>query len=453
MQRNTIVRVVVVILVVLLLPILLVKVGGWRNQAGRALQKEYDRIRAEGQPLTCEELDAWYERPADNAADLYVKAFDAYIEPSPALKANLPLDRESGGGLPPRGKPLPEAARQAIQEHVRSNSRSISLLHEAATHPRCRYPIDLRKGVAVELPDLTRSRKSVRLLAEHAVLLADAGDPDGAAKALAALFTVANSMENEPVIISQMSRIACAAIGLDALKWVVRRAPLNDAQLTGLADALDPFYDERAFWRGLVGSRCMWIGAWDARMGPGPAASGESFNTDAIKKHLQSAVFEDDLAYLLRIHALAIEGAKLTCEESHGKIEEAMKLAQEIPSGYLITSDKAGGDESSVLREVRLVEARDRIVALSRTAVAALAVKRYQLQNKALPDSLGQVVPRYMPAVPLDPYDGQPLRYRREADKYVVYSISKNGRDDGGVEGSDMKQEWLSGDITFAVSP
>lgn len=80
-------------------------------------------------------------------------------------------------------------------------------------------------------------------------------------------------------------------------------------------------------------------------------------------------------------------------------------------------------------------------------------MKRYRLQNGALPDSLGQVVPRYMPAVPLDPYDGQPLRYRKEADKYVVYSISENGRDDGGVEGSDMKQEWLSGDITFAVSP
>ena len=68
-----------------------------------------------------------------------------------------------------------------------------------------------------------------------------------------------------------------------------------------------------------------------------------------------------------------------------------------------------------------------------------------------MPDSLDQVVPRYMPAVPLDPYDGQPLRYRKEADKFVVYSISENGRDDGGIEGS-VKQEWLSGDITFAVS-
>ena len=57
-----------------------------------------------------------------------------------------------------------------------------------------------------------------------------------------------------------------------------------------------------------------------------------------------------------------------------------------------------------------------------------------------------------MPAVPLDPYDGQPLRYRKDADKYVVYSIAENGQVDGGIEGSDLRQEWLSGDITFAVS-
>ena len=35
-------------------------------------------------------------------------------------------------------------------------------------------------------------------------------------------------------------------------------------------------------------------------------------------------------------------------------------------------------------------------------------------------------------AVPLDPYDGQPLRYRRLADGIAVYSIGKNGVDDGG---------------------
>lgn len=435
-----------------------------RQTSGRVntLQKEYDRIRAEGQPLTFEELDAWYERPADNAVDLYVKAFDAYIEPSPELKAKLPLDKESGSGLPPRGQPLPEAARQAIQEHVRLNSRSIALLHEAATHPRCRYPINILKGDAVELPDLARARRSARLLAEQAVLLADTGDMDGAAKSLVTLYAVANSMENEPLLISQLVRVACAQIGNDALKWIVRRAPLNDAELAKLSDVLDPFCNERTFWRAFVGVRCMWIGRWDARMGPGIIATIEGTrpdvrpkaDMDSIKKYIQSALFEDDLAYTLHILDCAIEGAKLPPEESHSKIQEATKLAQEAPSDYLVTNFRWNGDsgEPDVLGIIRNTGARDRVVAGSRTAAAALAVKRYQLQNGALPDSLGQVVPRYLPAVPLDPYDGQPLRYRKEPDKFVVYSVSENGRDDGGNEGT-VREEWLNGDVTFTVSP
>ena len=460
MQRNAIVRVAVVILVVLLLPILHDKVKEWSNQAGRvnALQQEYDRIRAEGLPLTFDELDAWYERPAANAADLYVQAFDAHVDPPPELEAGLPL--ESGGGLPPRGQPLPEAARQAIQAYVQSNSRSIALLHEAATRAHCRYPIDLRKGVAAELPNLAWIRRASRLLAQHAVLLADTGDVAGAAEALAGVFALANSLQNEPVLISQLVRVACSQIGIDALKWVVNRAPFNSAQLAKLSDALDPCCNERGFWRGLVGERCMSVATWDARMGPGfdatiGALSPEfrsKVDVDGLRKHVQGALFEDDLVYMLHILDLAIQGAKLPPEEGHSKLQEAMKLVQEAPSDYLITNYNGGSGQSNVFAGIRATEARDRMVAGSRTAAAALAVKRYQLQNGALPDLLGQVVPRYMPAVPLDPYDGQPLRYRKEPVKYVVYSISKNGRDDGGVEGADMKQEWTSGDITFAVS-
>ena len=451
MKRNVIVSVGAVIAVVVLLPIL-AGVTRWVGGGG-SLQQEYDRIRAEGQPLTYEELDAWYERPADNAADLYIKAFDAHVEPSPELQARLPL--ESGGALPRRGQPLPETAHLATQEHVRLNSRSIALLHEAATRPHCRY--DLRKG-PLELPYVQRTRWSARLLAEQAVLLADTGDLEGATKSLVALFAVGNSTENEPMLLSQIVRCNCALIGLDALKWVVRWAPLNDAELAKLSDALDPFSNERTFWRGLVGERCTWIGVWDTRMGPGLGAYGPELNIDALKKHIQSALFDADLVYMLRILDIAIQGAKLPPEESHSKLQEATKLAQEAPSDYLITNWNGGGTptvvfdgESNVFAGIRFTGLRDRTVAGSRTAAAALAVKRYQLQNKALPDSLGQVVPRYMPAVPLDPYDGQPLRYRKEADKYVVYSISKNGRDDGGIEGSDMKQEWESGDITFTV--
>ena len=37
-----------------------------------------------------------------------------------------------------------------------------------------------------------------------------------------------------------------------------------------------------------------------------------------------------------------------------------------------------------------------------------------------------------LPSVPLDPLDGKPLRYHQYPEGVVVYSISTDGKDDGG---------------------
>jgi hypothetical protein len=68
-----------------------------------------------------------------------------------------------------------------------------------------------------------------------------------------------------------------------------------------------------------------------------------------------------------------------------------------------------------------------------RCAVAALAVERYRLARGAWPPDLAAVVPAFLKEVPLDPYDGRPLRYRRGADGVVVYSLGPDGADDQGA--------------------
>ncbi|HKW28409.1 MAG TPA: hypothetical protein VJT54_03670, partial [Verrucomicrobiae bacterium] len=65
--------------------------------------------------------------------------------------------------------------------------------------------------------------------------------------------------------------------------------------------------------------------------------------------------------------------------------------------------------------------------------ITAIAIKRYQIRHDQLPDSLAQLVPYFLQSVPMDYMDGQPLRYRRNADgTFLLYSIGENGKDDGG---------------------
>lgn len=72
-----------------------------------------------------------------------------------------------------------------------------------------------------------------------------------------------------------------------------------------------------------------------------------------------------------------------------------------------------------------------------------LAIRRFQLDQNRLPESLDELVPDYLPAVLMDPFSDKPLVYRRQDDRYLLYSVGQNQIDDGGVEGKDNQ----SGDL------
>ena len=50
-----------------------------------------------------------------------------------------------------------------------------------------------------------------------------------------------------------------------------------------------------------------------------------------------------------------------------------------------------------------------------------------------MPPELAALVPAFLAAVPRDPLDGQPLRYRSEpSGACLLYSVGEDGQDDGG---------------------
>ena len=64
----------------------------------------------------------------------------------------------------------------------------------------------------------------------------------------------------------------------------------------------------------------------------------------------------------------------------------------------------------------------------------ACAIERYRLEHQNPPDRLSELKPRFIPKIPVDLFDGRPLRYQAEADgSYILYSIAWNEVDDGGV--------------------
>ena len=78
-------------------------------------------------------------------------------------------------------------------------------------------------------------------------------------------------------------------------------------------------------------------------------------------------------------------------------------------------------------------------------AVAAIALKRYHDRHKRFPGSLNELVPEFVSEVPIDYMDGKPLRYRREGDQFVLWSIGPDGKDDGGACKAEATFNWMQG--------
>jgi hypothetical protein len=86
--------------------------------------------------------------------------------------------------------------------------------------------------------------------------------------------------------------------------------------------------------------------------------------------------------------------------------------------------------------------------ALLRTGIA---LERYRLKTGSMPDRLDALVPSYLPAVFSDPFDGAPLRYRRQADGSPhVWSVGGDLVDEGGLPHSDRQDK---GDLIWITRP
>ena len=84
-------------------------------------------------------------------------------------------------------------------------------------------------------------------------------------------------------------------------------------------------------------------------------------------------------------------------------------------------------------------------------ARTALAVERYRLATGRTPERLEELVPQYLDQVPLDPFDNQPIRYRRTNPGYLLYSVDADGRDHDGRERSE-KDRTAPYDLCFIVT-
>jgi hypothetical protein len=100
----------------------------------------------------------------------------------------------------------------------------------------------------------------------------------------------------------------------------------------------------------------------------------------------------------------------------------------------------------SVLEDALKNKCRESLFFSAVRLVAAIRLYYHENRNQ-LPESLNALVPKYIMEVPLDPYDGKPVRYSK--DKSLIYFVGEDTKDDGGDANMDFEgiRRLVTGDL------
>ncbi len=102
-------------------------------------------------------------------------------------------------------------------------------------------------------------------------------------------------------------------------------------------------------------------------------------------------------------------------------------------------------------RSKRTAEQRHKIItAYERLLSVEIALRCYESEQGRVPAGLEQLVPQYLPRVPLDPFNGRPVIYRPQGTNWLVYSVGEDGVDDGGKRvGRSVSGTVTKGDLFY----
>lgn len=356
--------------------------------------------------------------------------------------------------IPPAGMP----AAQAVLYAFEGRRAVFDQVTEAARRPRAQYDLRYADGPNALLPHLAIHKSMAVKLRTRSAARVAAGDTVGAAEDIDTILRLAELTGEDPTLIGYLVRVAIQSIAFSAFWDGTAQHAWSDAQLAAFQQRFEglkqrdslvkAFRSERLF--GKTTFELMREGRLDpdtlgAMEGDG---SGNSFGWGLVPRAwlLQNQAYHSQVLD-------QIVGALQRCDPERGiaakgSIWETERVEQTVFNTAGRRFHPYRIFTHLLLPGLAKVHAKaDRSLTTRRLAIAVAGLERHRLATGGYPKSLGDLVPRWVPTVPLDPMDGQPLRYRLNADgTFTVYGIGPNHADDNGVfeskQGQDLDWVW-----------
>lgn len=352
---------------------------------------------------------------------------------------------------------------------VEEDRPAAETLWQVMNYPAIDFQLDYSQWPNMAFNHLAPLKRSAQRLSAAAIVDLHNGNTMEATTNVCALVAIVRDDAGERTLISQLVRIAMAHIAGSATWELLQATNLTDAELA----MLQTNWEQLEFIQGMENSLLMERAASETLIKK-MRASDEDFNKlagsyrstsgssgapsdwiDAMKQQWDdlkfagakfmwrtSWTYSDELRMLRQdqiiLQTLRFVGTNQpfypACTNMQNELT-AIGITNNNFDDFFATGGADlrqlfsgwSGAMGVTVRKAMAIEVLRRIVA------TAIALKRFQLKHGNLPEKLSELTPDFLTSVPLDPVDGKPLRYRRNADgTYLLYSVGENGTDNGG---------------------
>lgn len=377
--------------------------------------------------------------PNENAAPYYQKAFEALMEIPQAIKENSktwPGD-------------MNDSQFNTMKSWLASNSRAFDYLKQAVQRPFCwveRHGTD-NAIFNIELPEVSKVRTAAWGLSLQAKLNALQGQDRLAFTQIIELHQMGLHYSGPVTLVEQLVGTTTKSIALNTAFSILDKIKVDPGVITNFQTRLEQEIQKSKPLNFSIGERIYGLDITQQMFTDDGKGNGRLIPAKLFKYKKDSPI-APSISYVRSILiCLNHPGRQETLRLQKKLYEELDKIIYKTPwqlrkdgtsyQDYVQKLTKGNyflNDDASSFGRVCEMYQRQKIS--GEALVTTLALLRYKADKGQLPENLPQLVDSgYIKELPMDPYSGKPLVYKRIDDNFTLYSFGADFDDDGGTPG------------------
>ena len=366
-------------------------------------------------------------------------------------KQKKKVETHSHGGA--RDPQEQAAAAKVVLTELQPYEPALAELRAMSSRRQVRYPIDFKteEPFAVLIPHLAKLKAIVQVLNLRACAELASGQTNEAFETVKLMLWVSDSVEEETFLISQLVRIASRQIALQTVWEGLARHQWTEAQLKELQERMLRTDFVSTLEACLSGERAggiatiQWMQESKKRgeamaifaAPQGGEEDGALWAKNLTARLIPKGWFYFEMVSMGQFNELMTAGTwDLSSQMIHPRVvdENNRRLREKFShwpldafwNHYTIARFLLPALEKSTMRSARAQ-------CTAHQAALACALERHRLAHGQYPDSLTELVPKYLAKVPHEVVSTNAMRYAKTANGFTLWSVGWDGADDGGA--------------------